>query len=270
MIRLPHIILPHAALRNLAAYQRRVDSEPNYPARVRKGKALFQALNKETNSTFHIVRLRLELLCSGARRCCYCEDSAAVEVEHIKPKDLYPDLAFVWENYLYACGPCNRPKNNRFRIFNRATGHSTDVTRRRGAPVVPPVNGDPVLIDPRTEDPLDYLELDIQDTFFFTPRSGLSARDVERAEYTRDVLQLNDREYLPQSRRDAYGSYRARLVEYENTRHVFGNRSNKVRNLVRDLRNTAHPTVWREMQRQHRLVPELRTLFRANPEALTW
>ena len=32
----------------------------------------------------------------------------------------------------------------------------------------------------------------------------------------------------------------------------------------------AHPTVWREMQRQHLLVDELRALFLAVPEALDW
>jgi hypothetical protein len=31
-----------------------------------------------------------------------------------------------------------------------------------------------------------------------------------------------------------------------------------------------HPTVWREMQRQAQLIPELRRLFEQAPEALTW
>ena len=32
----------------------------------------------------------------------------------------------------------------------------------------------------------------------------------------------------------------------------------------------SHPTVWREMQRQQQLMPELETLFSHAPEALTW
>ena len=48
----------------------------------------------------------------------YCEDSVGDEVEHHRPKNLYPDHTFLWDNYLYACGPCNGPKNNRFAVFD--------------------------------------------------------------------------------------------------------------------------------------------------------
>ena len=51
----------------------------------------------------------------------YCEDSVADEVEHFRPKDLYPDVVFAWRNYLYACGQCNGGKNNRFSIVR--AGH---------------------------------------------------------------------------------------------------------------------------------------------------
>jgi hypothetical protein len=36
------------------------------------------------------------------------------------------------------------------------------------------------------------------------------------------------------------------------------------------LADLDHPTVWREMQRQHLTVDELRQLFEQAPEALTW
>ncbi len=36
------------------------------------------------------------------------------------------------------------------------------------------------------------------------------------------------------------------------------------------LRRTYHPTVWAEMKRQRSLLPELRALFQAAPEALEW
>lgn len=95
-------------------------------------------------------------MCSGSRRCLYCEDSCADEVEHIKPQDLYPEFVFVWENYLYACGPCNGGKNNAFAVFDPATGATIIVTRKRGDPVTPPAVGTDVFINPRTEDPLQY------------------------------------------------------------------------------------------------------------------
>jgi len=67
----------------------------------------------------------------------YCEDSAAVEVEHHHPKAHYPELAFAWENYLYACGPCNRPKNSKFAIFSQ-TGKPVLIFRKAKDPFKPP------------------------------------------------------------------------------------------------------------------------------------
>lgn len=64
---------------------------------------------------------------------------------------------FAWENYLYACGPGNGPRNNRFAVFETGTGQVVDVTRGRRAPIDPPTPGVSLLTDPRTEDPLDFM-----------------------------------------------------------------------------------------------------------------
>ena len=103
--------------RGLNKYQTRVDSERTHAERVKKGKALFKRYNRQENRVFGVVRERLATMCAGARRCGYCEDSVGDEVEHIRPKDLYPEVVFVWENYLLACGPCNGGKNNRFSVI---------------------------------------------------------------------------------------------------------------------------------------------------------
>jgi hypothetical protein len=95
----------------------------------------------------------------------YCEDAPADEVEHHSPKDLYPELVFTWRNYLYACGPCNGPKNNRFAVMDPADGRLIDVSRPRGAPVIPPAQGTLALLDPRRDDPMAFLMLDLRDTF---------------------------------------------------------------------------------------------------------
>lgn len=80
-------------------YQKDVDTKLDYAQRVSAAKRLFKLRNISKNKTFQLVRATLDKMCSGARRCCYCEDSCADEVEHIRPKDLYPELVFVWENY---------------------------------------------------------------------------------------------------------------------------------------------------------------------------
>lgn len=208
-------------------------------------------------------------MCSGAQRCAYCEDSVADEVEHIKPKDLYPESVFVWENYLYACGPCNGPKNNQFAVFSSMAEQFTDVTRGRKALVVPPEEGDPVLINPRIENPLDFLYLDLVDTFYFLPRLGLDTKKQKRADYTIDILRLNAKDYLVEARAEAFGSYRARLSEYISDK-ASGVKGTHLDKRVKAQQRMQHPTVWREMQRQQKLIPALKYLFDLAPEAASW
>ena len=252
--------------RGLRDYQSEVDSAATYPEQVEAGKRLFGRYNRSTNPVFRVVRQRLALMCAGARRCGYCEDSAGDEIEHVRPKDLYPEGTFVWENYLLACGQCNRGKSGRFAVIG--DGRLLDVTRRRGHPILRPPTGPPALIVPRDEDPLSFLDLEIVDTFWFLPRENLQGIAEERAEYTIDVLKLN-RDVLVEARREAYGTYRARLREYRDLRN--GGASDADLRTLRDaIMTIAHPTVWREMQRQHLLVVELRALFLEVPEALEW
>ena len=99
----------------LRGYQGEVDAACTYAEQVEAGKDLFDRYSG--NVLFRTVRNRLAVMCSGARRCGYCEDSVGDEVEHIKPKDLYPERTFVWENYLLACGQCNRGKSSRFSVI---------------------------------------------------------------------------------------------------------------------------------------------------------
>ena len=102
----------------------------------------------------------------------------------------------------------------------------------------------------------------------FLPRQDLQGVDEERAEYTIEVLKLN-RDVLLEARREAYGAYRARLVEYRDLRDG-GASEAELRILREGIATSMHPTVWREMQRQQFLIDELRTLFLDVPEALAW
>jgi len=51
-------------------------------------------------------------------KCAYCEGginaSRAGQVEHFKPKALFPSLAYDWDNYFLACGGCNGAKSDRW------------------------------------------------------------------------------------------------------------------------------------------------------------
>jgi len=266
---MPPARLDSKASRKLSEYQATVDAAGNYGARVAAAKRAWTARNTSRNATFSAVRAALTKMCSGARRCNYCEDSVADEVEHIRPKNLYPDRVFAWMNYAYACGPCNGPKNNGFAVFTVDTGTIVDVSRTKGAPIAEPAAGDPVLIDPRSEDPLSYLFLDIEDTFYFAPAHPQGTREWQRADYTIRLLRLNDREYLVAARREAYASYRARLREYRAQRDQ-GVDASHLKRLREGLVTMGHPTVWAEMKRQREHVNELREAFRAVPDAVDW
>ena len=269
MIRLPHQNLPKTAQNQLNVWQNEINGIENYAKRVDQGKKAFARRNKSKNPTFRQVRQTLTQMCCGARRCGYCEDSVADEVEHIKPKDLYPEAVFVWENYLYACGQCNGGKNNKYAVFSDKTGQLREVARRRGAPVVEPQQGEPVLIDPRKEDPMDFLEIDLIDTFYFLPRYSLDSKDYQRADYTIEVLRLNDRDYLVEARKEAFYNYRARLGEYIKKKET-DTLSDQLKPMITALQRMQHPTIWKEMQRQQQFLSELKELFDLAPEALTW
>ena len=266
MVRLDDPGLDPETARGLVGYQTEVDAARDYAEQVRVGKTLFERYNRPNNRVFRGVRGRLVDMCSGAQRCCYCEDSAGDEVEHIRPKELYPDRVFAWENYLLACGQCNRSKGSRFSVID--AGVLVDVTRTLGAPVERPRDGQPALIIPRAEDPLRFLDLEIVETFTFLPREGLTALDEDRAAYTVDLLRLN-REVLRVARRNAYGAYRGRLAEYRELR-VGGAGAEELNHLMEAILTSDHPTVWREMQRQQSMIDELRALFLDVPEALRW
>lgn len=90
-----------------------------------------------------------------------------------------------------------------------------------------------------------------------------------RAERAIGVLELNDRDFLVEARREAFGSYRARLHEHAD-RQEAGATGPQLARLRNSLLRMGHPTVWAEMKRQHARIALLRTLFERVPDALTW
>lgn len=270
MILLDNLDLPAGAEEQLNTWQKEVDAGPDYSSRIDLAKRLFKQRNIRANATFRVVRQHLSQMCSGARRCAYCEDSVADEVEHMRPKDLYPGEVFSWCNYVYACGPCNGPKRNQYSVILAGPPlQLVDVGRKFDDDVTEPIEGTHSLIDPRIENPFDFMQLDLIDTFLFVETHAPGTTEYLRAEYTIKVLGLNDRDYLPKAREEAYGSYHARLEQYANAAES-GAAQNKLLRLKRSLLNCGHPTVWREMQRQRNSIPELKALFEIVPNTLAW
>ncbi len=267
MIKLRNVRLSATANAQLKIWQTEIDGLGNYADQVATAHKKFTSRNRKGNPTFGQVRTALTRMCSGERRCCYCEDSQANQVEHIKPKSLYPEHVFVWSNYLYACAICNSPKNNRFAVFD-STDNVVNVARQHTAPVVPPQPGEPVLINPRRENPTEWMQLDLLSTFWFVPIATPGSKEYKRVEYTIELLDLN-RDLLPEARQRAFGDYRARLHEYIEKRRI-GASTRQLSHLVKALQTMPHPSVWFEMKRQHQRIPELNWLFAQIPNVLNW
>lgn len=265
MLRLPDPGIDTDTAQALAAYQAQVDTAGDYADQVDAGHALFKRQNTERNPAFRLIRRQLRRMCASPHRCGWCEDSEAGEIDHIRPQSLFPEYTFVWENYLGACGVCNNRKGNRFAILG--PNGLVKISRQRDEPVVKPPAGPSALIDPRVEDPLTLLELEARRTFRLQPRYGLPLQGRNRATFTAALLDLN-REALVSARRCVFADNRELLANYRDLRES-GRDAARLERLKVVLLQRPHPTVWREMQRQHEL-PSLVSLFRDIPEALSW
>lgn len=259
--------LPKGTLLHLQKYQSDVDALPTFSARVEKAKVDFKKYNTTNNSTFKVIRAYLAKMSGDTIRCHYCEDSNANQIEHFYPKNFYPEKCFVWENYCYACGPCNQPKSNSFAIFDALSGKELNLKTIAKNTQPPP--GKALLIDPRSEEPLDYLFLDTLDTFRFVPLQEDNEQNARRAEYTIDVLGLNSRSHLVRARQVAFVNYTSRLSAYIGQKKS-GMAPDQLTVLINSLKNEHHQTVWLEMIRQRGLHPHLDEMFHYAPEALTW
>jgi uncharacterized protein (TIGR02646 family) len=140
---------------------------------------------RQSNKTFQEIRDVLKRMATGIERCMYCEDSQGTAIEHFWPKSVYPERAFDWFNYLIACSGCNsNVKRDQFPL-NEA--------------------GEPFLVNPTEEDPLDHLSL-ITATGDYHPLSLKGDSSI-------GVFGLN-RTTLSDGRRDAWVSMQSLLVDY--------------------------------------------------------
>lgn len=257
---------------SLGQYQQELTNKGDYTTQVRSVEAVFNKYNKKGNQAFDDVKKKLTHMCCGAIRCHYCEDSEADSVEHHAPKNLYPDLCFSWDNLFYACSSCNRPKRSQYAVFSVVNSQLINVPGHprqfEGEQLTPPPLGHPVLLNPRVDNPLDYLFLDLQGRFEFSVLSQPGTLAHERAKYTRDTLKLN-RPALYEARKAAYQSFETALEKYVWLKNadVSAERLSKSQY---SIQSAHHQTVWQEMKRQQHLIPELSTLFAEAPEAFTW
>ena len=261
-------------LEQLGIWQADVDEILDYAERVAEADKRFNSRNRADNQTFAAVRGALLAMCGGSQSCVYCEDSCADEIDHVRPRSLYPEHVFAWLNMLLVCARCNKRKLAKHAVV--IGGELVPFSRKRGEPISPPPAGPMALLDPRIENPMAFMNLDLANSFAFVALPGLEAIARARVEFTiNKVLGLND-DPLPEQRFGAYQDFRDRLTVYLTWQNR-GESEQRLDSLRARFARSRHQTVWREIQRQMTatarppaLERDFIELFEALPEALAW
>jgi hypothetical protein len=75
-------------------------------------------LSLSQKQTYKHPENKKALIDASYGKCMYCESKVLAidygDVEHIKPKKLFPDLEHEWENLGFSCRKCNTNKSNKF------------------------------------------------------------------------------------------------------------------------------------------------------------
>ncbi|MCX6904068.1 MAG: hypothetical protein NTW03_11460 [Verrucomicrobia bacterium] len=133
--------------------------------------------NARKSRWFGEVLSKLKTMAGPGEPCMLCDANEATDVEHYRPKSVFPQRALQWENLFWGCSACNRFKGNRF-----------PPDTEPGAQILNPV-----------EDRVwEYFFLDQFGTLTPLWRPALNAFDP-RAASTREVLRL-DRQTLQERR----------------------------------------------------------------------
>ena len=105
--------------------------------------------------------------------CAYCEERSRGEIDHFRPKSLFPESVYSWSNWLFACHDCNNAKGWKWPV---------------GGYVDPCAKSSPA-------HPEHYFIFDTQ-TGEILPRGDLSPRRRHKAQRMIDDLKLNERHHL--------------------------------------------------------------------------
>ena len=237
---------------------------------------------------FEIIRADLYDLCVSVGVCNYCEQSEANDIEHIHPKSFFPEFSFVWENYLLACKQCNSAfKLDKCYIIDPSF-ELFSVPRKTEPP-----HKTHALINPRTENPNDFMVLNLK-TFRFMTLPGLSKKDENRVKATLEILALNERDVLTETRKSAAKYYYQRMKllsdilksnsvdEIESLLSPYDDRLDKslsltelkgelINSFKKEITTYQHPSVWHSIKLiESKTEPGWIELFNSIPEALNW
>lgn len=237
---------------DLDSRQAEINAQATFEESVNLAKLRF---DQKPKPLFTRIRAALQSVSGDLVRCGYCEDSCADEVEHVWPKNFFPNRTFDYTNYLFSCGICNPAKSDKFSVRHNELWIDLPSQRKVSGFVVPP-SANARFIDPLTESPLDFLWLDIVGgTLMFVPIHDEGTLEYDRADFTINTLRLN-RKVLVEARKNAYQGFRDRIFRYVECKLSNEDQAELDRRLF-DLRRAPHQTVRMEMSRQLGLIDKL-------------
>jgi hypothetical protein len=256
MLRCQELHLSSRAKRSLKLLQGQVEDLNSREQQYQHARQLFR--RKAPKRTFDEVRLLLAQMAPPCESCFYCERDRYRDIDHFMPLRHFPGEAFSWENYVFSCVICNQSKKSDcFAVFAQGNEY---LALSRSTPfdfALP--SDDHVPINPRKEDPLDFLMLDLESGIFIFIGDQ---RTKIRAEYTCDLLGLNC-DGLARTRRQVYRNYRLVLREYIDIRES-GDTICSDR-MLKEILEMPQPTVLVEMRRQSSDIEELGHIFSRLP-----
>lgn len=285
MIQLASSNLSPKTSQKLQELQTEIDKERTFEAKRNKAQEFWK--NRTNSKAFTEIKEKLTDLCVAVGICNYCEQNEAGDIEHIAPKSFFPNLTFVWENYLLACKTCNSGyKLDKCYVLD---DKNKVISVERGKE---PSHTTVALINPRIENPNKFLILNLE-TYEFEFMPDLSEKDYNKADKTREILQLNNRDPLKAARKAAAKYYYDRLErivrilkansieEIEDILTPNDDRVDKTLSLAaqkqhlkkyfkRDIQRHQHPSVWQAIKLTSPVIPKWKRLFEGLEDALKW
>ncbi len=208
-VNLEDSVLKKATLNTLRRNQDRINHTVPWETKVEAAKDKW---DQKPDGAFADIKERLMECTAGIDLCCYCEHNEAAHIEHVFPKKLFPERAFLFSNYVMSCPNCNTEKLDGFAVFLDADSQFLQEFIK-GGPKIEPSSARSAFIDPRTEDPMAFFLLDLTTGEFIIDPSK-SARDRVKAAFTLDLLKLNTRHCLPKYRVKEVGQYKNALLHF--------------------------------------------------------
>ncbi|MFK5975248.1 MAG: TIGR02646 family protein [Sulfurovum sp.] len=161
-------------------------------------------------------------------KCAYCEKDIKDEdkhIEHYRPKSRYYWLAYSWDNLLFSCGQCNRPKGRKFltkKCSNLYGNESFDNIHNLGSQY--DLEEYPMIINPEQDDVLSDIVFD---------NKAIISSHNERVQYTIDEACNLNRNGLVENRIKVFNALKRRIVKHIYNKDITGLES-EIENFVEE------------------------------------